>query len=149
MSTFKVVLSDPKTRKAYQKEVDQSASGLIGRKIRDKLAGDFLGLKGYEVEVTGGSDKEGFPMRLDVDGQGRKRLLVSSGTGFHPRLEGQRKRKSIRGNTISQDIVQVNAKIVKHGDKTPEELLGIQPKQKEETKEEKEAKETKEEKPKE
>ncbi|MBI4176331.1 MAG: 30S ribosomal protein S6e [Candidatus Aenigmarchaeota archaeon] len=138
-TTFKVVVSDPKTRKAYQKEVDHGTSGLIGRKIRDKVPGDFFGLKGYELEITGGSDREGFPMRRDVEGQGRKRLLLAGAPGFHPRIEGQRKRKSTRGNTISQEIIQVNAKIVKHGDKAPEELLDIKPKGKEEGKEEKPA----------
>ena len=72
---FKIVLSDPKTRKAYQKEVDESASGLMGKKLGENLVGDFLNLTGYEIQITGGSDKEGFPMRRDLEGIGRKKIL--------------------------------------------------------------------------
>ncbi len=139
---FKVVVSDPKNRKAYQKDADEAASGLSGKKIGEKLAGDFLGLTGYELEITGGSDKDGFPMRKDVEGIGRKRALLSGGAGFHPKMKGQRKRKSVRGNTISDQISQINMKITKHGEKSPEELLGVKPKEKpkEETPEDKQKK---------
>ncbi|UCD03086.1 MAG: 30S ribosomal protein S6e [Candidatus Aenigmatarchaeota archaeon] len=110
---FKLVVSDPKSRKSYQKEV--SGEGIIGKKIGDKFSGSAAGLDGYELQITGGSDKDGFPMRKDVDGGGRKRILLSGPPGFHPRLEGQRKRKFIRGNTVSEDMAQVNAKVVKEG----------------------------------
>ncbi len=126
---FKVVISDPKTRRAYQKELDSDKSGLINRKLGEKLSADFIGLSGYEVEITGGSDKEGFPMRKDVEGPGRKKILLSAGPGFYPKLKGQRKRKSIRGNTISEATSQINLKIVKHGPKSVEELLGVTPKE--------------------
>lgn len=130
---FKVVVSDPKTRKGYQKEVEEAGSGLVGKKIGEKVSGDFLGLSGYELEITGGSDKQGFPMRMDVDGIGRKRALLSGGVGFHPKIKGQRKRRSVRGNTISAQISQINVKVVKYGPKKIEELLGA--KKKEEKKE--------------
>lgn len=110
---FKLVVSDPKTRKSYQKEV--SGEGILGKKIGEKFNGNVAGLEGYELEVTGGSDKDGFPMRKDVDGSGRKKILLSGGVGFKPDLEGQRKRKSIRGNTVSEDLAQVNCKVVKDG----------------------------------
>lgn len=139
---FKIVVSDPKARKAYQKDIDEASSGLVSKKLGEKIPGDSLGLTGYEIEITGGSDKEGFPMRKDVEGIGRKRALLSSGPGFHPLLKGQRKRKSIRGNTISDQIAQVNLKVVKHGTKSIEELLGVKPKEKlkEETQEDKQKK---------
>lgn len=133
--SFKIVLSDPKSKKAYQKEADEAASGLVGKKIGDTVKADFLGLAGYEIQVTGGSDKDGFPMRRDLEGVGRKKILLSGGVGFHPLLKGQRKRKSVRGNTVSNQISQINAKISKYGDKSVEELLGVKPK--EEKKEEK------------
>lgn len=140
--SFKVVLSDPKTRKAYQKEVDEAASGLVGKKLGENFKGDFLGLVGYELQVTGGSDKEGFPMRKDLEGPGRKRVLLSSGPGFYPKLKGQRRRRSIRGNTITNQISQINAKVITYGQKTIEELLGVKPKEKpkEETPEDKQKK---------
>ncbi len=139
MANFKIVVSDPKAKKAYQKEVDQSASGLMGKKIGDKFSGNHLGLPGYELEVTGGSDKEGFPMRRDVDGPGRKKILLSHGPGFHPKSRGRRKRKSIRGNTISPQVSQINLKVVTYGAKSVEESLGVKKEHKEE-KAEKEAK---------
>jgi small subunit ribosomal protein S6e len=135
MANFKIVVSDPKARKAYQKELDQGASGLMGKRIGDKLSGSHLGLAGFELEVTGGSDKEGFPMRRDVEGPGRKKILLSHGPGFHPASRGRRKRKSIRGNTISPSISQINLKIVSYGQKSAEELLGAKKEHKEEKKE--------------
>ncbi|MBN2101665.1 MAG: 30S ribosomal protein S6e [Candidatus Aenigmarchaeota archaeon] len=146
--TFKVVVSDPKTKKAYQKEVENAVSGLSGKKIGDKFSGKGLGLEGYELEVTGGSDKDGFPMRKDVSGTKRKRVLLSVGPGFHPSKKGERRRKSIRGNTIADDIAQINVKVVKAGTKSIAASFGVE--EKEPPKEEKApAKETPKEKPKE
>jgi len=139
MANFKIVISDPKARKAYQKELDQGASGLMGKKIGDKFQGSHFGLAGFELEVTGGSDKEGFPMRRDVEGPGRKKILLSHGPGFHPVSKGRRKRKSIRGNTISPQISQINLKIISYGQKSVDELLGAKKEHKEEAKEEKHA----------
>jgi len=126
---FKISISDPKTRKAYQKEVDEAASGLVGKKISEKIQGDIIGLAGYEIEVTGGSDKDGFPMRKDIEGVGRKRVLVSEGPGFKPTMKGERQRKSIRGNTVSAQISQINVKVTKSGEKTIEELWGVKAKE--------------------
>jgi len=154
---FKLVISDPKSKKAYQKETDQKQTGLIGKKIGEKVSGNSLGLSGYELEITGGSDRQGFPMRRDVEGLMRKRILLSLPPGFHPKLRGQRKRKSVRGNTISAQISQVNLKVVTYGKENLDKLLGVKekPKEKKEEAEKKEAKpeekpkETKEAKPKE
>jgi small subunit ribosomal protein S6e len=124
MANFKVVVSDPKSKKAFQKEIEQKASGFMGKKIGEKVKGESLGLLGYELQITGGSDAQGFPMRRDVEGIARKRLLLGIGPGFHPDTKGQRKRKSIRGNTLSPEISQVNAKIVTYGSKPVEQLIG-------------------------
>jgi len=126
---FKLVISDPKTRKSYQKEV--SGEGILGKKIGDKFPGNVAGLEGYELQITGGTDKDGFPMRKDVYGAGRKKILLSSGTGFRAKLKGQRKRKSIRGNTISEDIAQINSKIVKQGKLPLEKIFGAKEENKE------------------
>ncbi|MBN2330628.1 MAG: 30S ribosomal protein S6e [Candidatus Aenigmarchaeota archaeon] len=119
---FKIVVSDPKTRKSYQKEVGEE--GLIGKKIGEHVSGSLFGLEGYELELTGGSDKDGFPMRKDVDGTARKKILISDPPGFHPGAPGVRKRKSVRGNTISDDIVQINSKVIKHGNKALDQVFG-------------------------
>ena len=133
---FKIVVADPKTRRTYQKEVGYNESGLLGRKIGEKVKGDFLGLHGYEFEVTGGSDKQGFPMRPGVLGIGRKNVLLTGGPGFHPTEKGERRRKLVRGNTLSEEIVQVNMKVVTHGKDSLAKLFG-----KEEAKHEEEKKE--------
>lgn len=145
MANFKVVISDPASKKAYQKEVDQAASGLVGKKISDNVTGSGLGLDGYELQVTGGSDKEGFPMRPDVEGPGRKKIILTDPPGYHPKQKGKRKRKSVRGNTVSMDISQVNVKVVKSGGKKLDELMGKKDAGKEGKAEEKkdEAKESK------
>ena len=137
MANFKVVVSDPKSKKAFQKEVEQKASGLMGKRIGDKVKGDALGLSGYELQVTGGSDAQGFPMRKDVEGMARKRLLLGFGPGFHPAAKGMRKRKSVRGNTISSATSQVNVKISAYGSKPIEQLVGKAEKKEKLTEEEK------------
>ena len=121
MPKFKVVVSD-KEGKSYQLEVETSA--LIGKKIGDVIDGSLIGLDGYKLKITGGSDKCGFPMRPDIPGAGVKRALLSKGPGYRPKERGIRKRKSVRGNTISEDIVQVNTKIVEYGEKPIGELIG-------------------------
>ena len=134
---FKIVISDPKTRKAYQKDVEKETSGLLGKKIGETFSGNLIGLQGYELQITGGSDNDGFPMRADVEGTARKKILLSSPPGFHPKKKGQRKRKSVRGNTISLDISQINVKVVKYGEKSLDEIFGKVEKKEEETKPEK------------
>jgi len=63
------------------------------------------------LQLTGGSDTSGFPMRRDVVGQRKARVLLSGGTGFNPQNKGERKRKLVRGNAFSSEIAQVNAKV--------------------------------------
>jgi small subunit ribosomal protein S6e len=141
MANFKFVVSDPETKKAYQIEIDQNrAMNIIGKKIGDEFDASFLGLNGYILKITGGTDKDGFPMHPAVKGPGRKRTLLSQPPGFHPKLKGQRKRKTVRGNTISLDIVQINCKVVKKGEKSLEDILGKKEEKKEEKVEEKEKK---------
>ncbi|MEM5829441.1 MAG: 30S ribosomal protein S6e [Candidatus Aenigmatarchaeota archaeon] len=129
MASFKFVISDPETRKSYQLEVDQSkVFGLIGKKIGEEFNGDLIGLPGYLLKITGGSDKDGFPMHPSIPGSVKKRVLLSGPPCFHPRKKGERRRKTVRGNTISADIVQINVKITKKGEKPIEELIPIKQK---------------------
>ncbi len=125
MAVFKFVLADPKTRKSYKLELDQDkAAGLVGKKIGDKFNGDLISLSGYEIVITGGTDKDGFPMHHQVHGMVRKKIVLSDPPCFHPKTNGMRKRKMVAGNTISKNIVQVNCKVIKEGSKKLEELLG-------------------------
>ena len=121
---FQVVLSDPKTGKAYKIEVKgEKAERLVGKRIGDVLDGDILGLRGFKVQITGGTDRDGFPMRPDIPGTGRRRVLLSAPPGFRPKEKGQRRRKTVRGNEISAEIAQINMRIVEFGEKPVEEIL--------------------------
>lgn len=141
MANFKLVVSDPETKKSFQKEVDQDkAIALVGKKIGDEFSGDIIELVGYTLKITGGTDKDGFPMHPNVSGSVKKRLLLEGKPGFHPKMKGQRKRKTIRGNAISVDIVQINCKVAKKGEKPLEELIPMKPKEKKEEEKKPEAK---------
>ncbi|MEA3229366.1 MAG: 30S ribosomal protein S6e [archaeon] len=132
---IKFVISDQKTGKTYQKEFEyKTVSGIMNKKIGEEIDAGILGLPGYKTVITGGSDKDGFPMRKDVSGIARKRILVANGPGYRYN-KGIRKRKSIRGNTLSRNIAQVNAKITKTGAKKIDDLLGAKEENTEEKKE--------------
>lgn len=130
MAVFKFVINDPKVRKSYKVEVDQTkAAALVGKKIGDDFSGDIIGLNGYSLQITGGTDKDGFPMHKELKGPGKRKMLLSGPPGFHPNMKGQRKRKMVRGNTISNDVAQINAKVVKAGAKPLDQLLAAKPKE--------------------
>jgi small subunit ribosomal protein S6e len=124
MVDFKLVLSDTKDGRAYNVSVSGgSANSFLGKRIGDEVDGGPVGLGGYRMRITGGSDRNGNPMREDLPGMARKRLLLSAGVGFHPRLEGERRRKMTRGNEITPDLVQVNAVITAYGEKPLGEMF--------------------------
>jgi small subunit ribosomal protein S6e len=124
--TFKICINEPKTRKSWQ--LEKELPSLIGLKIGDKFDGAPLGLAGFTLQITGGSDKDGFPMRPDLTGIARKKALMSSGPGFRPTVKGLKRRKYVRGNTISTEIVQVNCKVIEGEGDIPT-ILGIKPKE--------------------
>lgn len=119
---FKLIISQGEN--SHQMEVEGAESKkLIGLKIGEEFDAATVGLSGYTLRITGGSDKNGFPMKKDVDGPRRIKSLLSGGVGFKPQRKGQRRRKTVRGNTISDDIVQINTIVVKKGTKSIEDLL--------------------------
>ena len=133
MVDFKVVVNDTKNGKSHQVEVSgHHANSLIGKKIGDEVDGIFISLPGYKLQITGGTDKDGFSMRSDLPGAGRRNLLLSDGKGFHEIRDGMRKKKTIRGNTVSQDIVQINMKVIKHSSRSIDQLLKTKEDKKEE-----------------
>lgn len=107
-----MVLSDPKTRRAVKIELKgPKASALLGLRIGDIIDGGPIGING-KIKITGGSDKSGTPMRPDVHGSGKQYVLLSGPPGFRPKKRGERRRKLVRGNTISEEIYQINAVLV-------------------------------------
>jgi len=124
MAEFKIVLSDQKTGRSYKVDVGGGAAGaLIGKRIGDEVDAGIFGLPGYRMEITGGSDRNGTPARRNLPFAGRRKILLSGGAGFKPAREGQRRRKSIRGNEITADFVQVNARVVHYGEKPIEDIF--------------------------
>jgi small subunit ribosomal protein S6e len=116
--TYKLIVSDPKTGKSEASEVkDASAQQLVGRKVGDVIDGASVGLTG-KIMITGGSDKAGFPMRSDTMGGGKNYVLLTRGVGYRTKEDGVKKRKLVRGNTITEETYQVNAKRVDEAAKT-------------------------------
>ncbi len=124
MATFKLVISNPRSGIARQVEISgDEAERLIGKRIGEEVSARELGLNLSEIfgeeipadaklKITGGTDKDGFPMRPDVHGPRRVKILVSRGPGFRPKERGERRKKTVRGNVISPDIAQINLKVV-------------------------------------
>ncbi len=98
-------------------EIDEKKFRFEGMKIGDSIKGGLLGFPNYEFQITGGSDASGFPMRKDVHGPVKKKILVSKrAIGYKPLRIGQKKRKTVRGNEITYDMTLINLKVTKYGE---------------------------------
>jgi len=128
VAEFKLVVSEPDSKKTYQKAFGDDILGKVsGKKMGDELDGGTFGLPGYALAITGGSDRSGFPMRLGIHGSGRPKVLISGGVGYKPE-DPIRKRIRIRGERVDGDIAQINAKVTKKGQRPLAELWSIQEK---------------------
>lgn len=112
---MKLVISDTKSGKAYNKKTEEAV--FLNRKVGEQVDLGSVGLPGFKARITGGSDKQGFPMKPTLQGQGRKKILVRKGIGVRSKAKGRLVRKSMRGNTVGTDIVQLNLAITKQGEK--------------------------------
>jgi small subunit ribosomal protein S6e len=122
MAEFKLAIADGP--KSFAKTLaDPQAASLLGLKLGAEVGGEPLGFPGYQFQITGGTDKSGFPMRADLPGGRQTKLLVSEGVGFHPARHGTRDRRTFRGNTISEDTVQVNLRVTARGPSKLEDLV--------------------------
>lgn len=81
---------------------------MLGSRIGDTLDSSVVGLTEGKLKITGGSDKSGTPMRQDVHGGVKKYVLLSRGVGMQSVGQGARVRKLVRGNTITEEIYQLN-----------------------------------------
>jgi len=121
---MKVVISDPKAGKSFQAEIPADKAGaVVGLKIGDSFDGALAGAAGYKLQVTGGSDKDGIPMRPDVSGGRRTHAILSGGPGIRVKEKGERRRKTVRGNVITADTAQLNTKVLEQGEKKLDELF--------------------------
>ena len=109
MANFKLTISDVKGKSITKELKEGDANPLMGLIIGAETDAAIVGLAG-KLKITGGSDKSGVPMRGDLHGMARKRVLLSKGVGLQDTEHGLRKRKLVRGNTVSDEIFQVNCK---------------------------------------
>ena len=115
---IKVNIGDSKSGKTAKTILaNELTKPLLNKKIGDKLKGDEIGFPGYEFEITGGSDYCGFPMRKDVVGVARKKILMVGGVGLRRNVPGRKVRKTVAGNTVHPNTAQINLKIIKYGEK--------------------------------
>jgi len=113
MADFTVTVADPDSGATYQTTVDgQDANRFLGRELGDEVDGGAVGLDGFTLELTGGSDEAGRPLRADVRGADLKEILSDGGVGYKTSRDGERKRITVRGREISEAVAQVNAKVV-------------------------------------
>jgi len=126
MASFTVVVGDPESGLAYQLEAEeQDANRFLGKSIGDEVDGSAVGLDGYTLEITGGSDDAGRPLNPDVAGPNLTEVLMEGRqVGYKPNRDGERRRITVRGREISNSIAQVNASVVESGTTSIDELLG-------------------------
>ncbi len=108
-----LIISDPETGTSQKVEIeDARMAPIMGRRIGEVIDGTVADLAGYKIQLTGGTDKDGIPMRPDVHGGVKARIVLSGGVGYKPKNKGERKRVVVRGNTVSVDTTFLNFKIV-------------------------------------
>ena len=116
-------------------KVETEDEKLVGLSIGTKLDGKEISedLAGYEIEITGTSDKAGFTGMANLDGPNLRKVLLGYGKGMKKKPKGEKKfnkkpkglrlRKTVRGKEISLDTVQINSKVLKEGTKKFESLF--------------------------
>jgi len=129
MAKFKLIVSDPSNGKSTVSEVEGSrAQALIGRSLGETIDGSALGIAQSRLLISGGCDKNGVPMRADVHGGAKKYIVLSSGPGFRATRHGERRRKLVRGRTITDDTYQVNFTMRKEAPATEQPTPKVEPK---------------------
>jgi small subunit ribosomal protein S6e len=119
---MKIVISDPKSGRSASMEIaaDKSAA-LAGKRIGEQIEGSFIGMQGYRLKITGGSDTSGFPMDRSIQGTAKVKVLrLVSKSG---KSSGQYRRRTVRGGIIS-DAAQVNMIIAEYGERPIDDIFG-------------------------
>jgi len=93
----------------------QKIDSLVGKKIGEEVDGGLIGFPGYALRITGGSDTSGIPMRFDVHGPVKKRILLMRGPCYKVKRAGNKRRMIVRGNEITDDMKQINMVVTKYG----------------------------------
>jgi len=124
---MKLNVANPATgqQKLFNIEDERRYRIFYDKRMSQEVPGDTVGdeFKGYIFRITGGNDKQGFPMKQGVLVPHRVKLLLSAGHScYRPRRDGERKRKSVRGCIVGPDIAVLAVVIVKLG---PEGIPGL------------------------
>ncbi|KAK6604710.1 ribosomal protein S6e [Botrytis cinerea] len=107
------------SQKLIDIEDERKLRVFMDKRMGAEVPGDSVGdeFKGYIFKITGGNDKQGFPMKQGVMHPTRVRLLLSEGHScYRPRRTGERKRKSVRGCIVAMDLSVLALSIVKQGE---------------------------------
>jgi ribosomal protein S6E (S10) len=107
-------------------KIETESEVIVGKKIGEIIKGEDIAnnLDGYELEITGTSDKAGLPGFKGLEGSGYHRRLLTFGTGMKNRKKGIRLRKTNRGEEISLKTSQINTKLIKEGKTKFNDLFG-------------------------
>lgn len=108
LTQFKIIISDKKGKSVSKELKDKEAQPLVGLRVGETVDSSVVGISSGKIELRGGSDKSGTPIRSDVHGGVKKYVLLSKGAGMRDDREGIRKRKLVRGNMITEEIYQIN-----------------------------------------
>jgi len=126
LAKFKLIVSDIVTGKSTASEIEGArAQALIGRSLGEIIDGSPLGIAQSRLRITGGCDKDGIPMRGDVHGGVKKYIVLSTGPGFKATRHGERRRKLVRGRTITDETYQINVAISKEAPPGKKEAVPI------------------------
>jgi len=128
---MKLNIANPSTgcQKVLEVEDEKKLRVFYDRRISQEIEGEHLGeeYRGYLFRISGGNDKQGFPMKQGVLTNSRVRLLLSKGKScYRPRRKGERKRKSVRGCIVGPDLSVLNLVVVRKGDNEIEGLTDTQ-----------------------
>jgi ribosomal protein S6E (S10) len=107
-------------QKVLEIDDERRLQNLYDRRMAQEIEGGILGeeFDGYYLRISGGNDKQGFPMRQGILTNTRVRLLCQRGhKGYRQRRSGERKRKSLRGCVVGSDIAVLNLVVTQMGDK--------------------------------
>ncbi|KAJ2343588.1 40S ribosomal protein S6 [Coemansia sp. RSA 2673] len=106
-------------QKTFDIDDERKLRVFYDKRISAEVPGDSVGdeFKGFVFRITGGNDKQGFPMKQGVLTEGRRRLLLSEGHScYRPRRTGERRRKSVRGCIVNSDLSVLSLVVVKQGE---------------------------------
>jgi small subunit ribosomal protein S6e len=107
-------------QKVIEIDDERRLQNLYDRRMAQEIEGDILGdeFEGCFMRISGGNDKQGFPMRQGILTNTRVRLLCLKGhKGYRQRRSGERKRKSVRGCIVGHDIAVLNLVVTQKGEK--------------------------------